>query len=167
MSVEYYSQLMVAEISGNSSEGIFTVKTYNNDELVDTLIITSEIYSGVLPFNFGKSPNLIEVKSSSDWKIVLKPVSSVRIFDGSFIEGSSDDVIYFPDNLNSSQVLEITGNSGEGIFSIKTINCDGEFYELLVLTADQYSGTVRSSSNTCYLQITSSNNDASQWTISR
>ena len=63
----------------------------------------------------------------------MKPISSVRIFDGSFIEGSSDDVIYFPDNLNSSQVLEITGNSGEGIFSIKTINCDGEFNELLVL----------------------------------
>ena len=53
------------------------------------------------------------------------------------------------------------------MFSIKTINCDGEFNELLVLTADEYSGTVRSSSNTCYLQVTSSNNDASQWTISR
>ena len=162
--INFYSDLIVAEITGNNGSGYFQVKPFTGELPYSSLVITTEPYSGVTPVNFSNNnPDTLEVTAVGDWSIVIKSVSSTPIFSGNSISGSGDTVIQFPDNAGTYQDLTINGNKANGYFQVKPFSCTGLPKSSLVITADEYNGTVRSRSGTCYLVITA----VGEWSISR
>lgn len=162
--INQYTQLVIAEITGNSSNSFFAVIPYLGEERYSSIVNTTDSYTGVVPLNFSSdNPDTLQVSAVGEWTIVIKSVSTLPAFTDNLISGTGDTVIQFFDNRDNYQDITVTGNETEQFFSIIPYGCDGSRKFSLFVTSDKYSGTIRSSKGTCYLVVKA----VGDWTISR
>lgn len=142
-------ELWYMEITGNVSGNHFAIKGYDSSgEYTELFVNTLEPYSGSV-FELEQSTRMLEVTSTGDWTVRVKPLSSAPVLPvNEAYSGSGDAVLLVPSGCTSAK---ITGNSGSNHFAIKGY---GDYYDLLVNTLDPYSGTVRLERNTVVLTIT-------------
>jgi len=131
----------VLHIVGNSASRYFGVKGFdaNNNEL-DSLVNTTDIYDGRVPLNFyDDGIARLQVTGQGGWNITYYPISSYDHFIASSltISGNGDDVWLctgiMPDKL------KIFGNQASRYFGVKVIG-DSNRYDSAVNTTDPYSG---------------------------
>lgn len=142
-------ELWYMEITGNVSGNHFAVKGYDSfGEYTELFVNTLEPYSGSV-FELEQSTRMLEVTSTGDWTVRVKPLSSAPVLPiNEAYSGSGDAVLLVPSGCTSAK---ITGNSGSNHFAVKGY---GDYYDLLVNTLDPYSGTVRLERNIVVLTIT-------------
>lgn len=142
-------ELWYMEITGNVSGNHFAVKGYDSSgEYTELFVNTLEPYSGSV-FELEQSTRMLEVTSTGDWTVRVKPLSSAPVLTvNEAYSGSGDAVLLVPSGCTNAK---ITGNSGSNHFAVKGY---GDYYDLLVNTLDPYSGTVRLERNIVVLTIT-------------
>ena len=141
--------LWYMEITGNASGNHFAVKGYDSSgEYTELFVNTLEPYSGSV-FELEQSTRMLEVTSTGDWTVRVKPLSSAPVLTvNEAYSGTGDAVLLIPSGCTSAK---ITGNGGSNHFAVKGY---GDYYDLLVNTLDPYNGTVRLERNTVVLTVT-------------
>lgn len=142
-------ELWYMEITGNASGNHFAVKGYDaSGGYAELFVNTTEPYSGSV-FELEQSTRMLEITSSGDWTVRLKPLSSAPVLTANEVySGSGDAVLLVPADCTSAK---ITGNGGSHHFAVKGY---GDYYDLLVNTTDPYNGTVRLERNTVVMTVT-------------
>lgn len=142
-------ELWYMEITGNAASNHFAVKGYDaSGDYTELFVNTLEPYSGSV-LDPEQSTRMLEVTSSGDWTVRLKPLSGAPVLTtNETYSGSGDAVLLVPTGCTSAK---ITGNSASHHFAVKGY---GDYYNLLVNTIDPYAGTVRLERNTVVLTVT-------------
>lgn len=131
----------LAFIRGNSEASHFAVSAFDaQGGQVALLVNTTDPYEGLVPLDFmdGEETTQLEVSSSGEWEIELRPLESMDIHNvpGEVI-GRGDHVFGI---TGDAPTAHIDGNENERHFAVAGY---GNGWELLVNTTDQYRGRVQ------------------------
>jgi hypothetical protein len=152
----------VAHITGNKGHRFFAVETLDdNNKNVALLVNTADPYDGYRPLDFVSTEKSarIKVTATGAWSIELVDLFSYTrsVIVPGHMEGTGDDIVWLmgarPD------LVMISGNERGRFFAVESWSTTAR--DLLVNTADPYSGTVPIAGNATLLQVTA--NDA--WSI--
>jgi hypothetical protein len=136
-------EVVFAHITGGDANSNFAIWTDDaNNNHIDLLVNTTDVYTGNVPVNFANAPVArIEVHSSgpSQWTISLQAIATARHEPGSF-QGTGDDVVITP--VSPPSVYHITGGAANTNFAVWSYNAATNPVDLLVNTTDPYDGVV-------------------------
>jgi hypothetical protein len=138
-------------IKGNATQAYFGVVSrgpgYDGPfTYYDLLANTADPYEGISLIDYehflsdARETKRLEIKATGTWQVEIRPISSARtITTPGTITGGGDDVLLVQ---GSPSKLLITGNQGGGYFGVWAYYGQDEMYDLLVNTADPYTGRV-------------------------
>ena len=149
----------IAYITGNADSRFFAVIGFNATGTQTSLLVnTTDPYEGSVTLDFaqGDATTRLQVKSSGDWRIELRPIASARVVSApGTATGSGDDVFIVSGTVDTAR---ITGNSDSRFFAVLGY---GKNRNLLVNTTDPYDGTVVVAKDTQVIEVKA----AGDWTI--
>lgn len=130
--------LYVFEITGNSDERYFAVKSFDSQKNGKLLVNTTDRYSGIT-MDTGFDVAMLQVTATGSWQITQHSIYDMDVLEqGQTYHGTGDKIILV---RNSGKTASITGNASERYFSIKSYDSQGRG-DLLVNTTDKYDGKV-------------------------
>lgn len=130
----------VLYVEGNEAGKHFAVKGYDESgNYTELFVNTTDPYSGVT-FDEEQSTTMLEINSKDDWYIEVRSyLTCDQLTSKGEYSGFGDTV--FVANVNS-KTADISGNSEERHFAVKSYDKNLNYLSLLVNTTDKYSGTV-------------------------
>lgn len=155
----YADQPVLLGIIGNAASRHFAVQSYDaDDNPVELLVNTTDLYLGSRPLNFSETPAaFLEIKAVGRWTIFVGEFAwADRVKKGVPFSGGNDNVLIVEGDV---RLAEVTGNADSRHFAIQGYSSTSE--QLLVNTTDPYAGTVRLDKGTLVFVITA----VGDWTI--
>lgn len=141
----------LAFVRGNSEASHFAVSAFDaQGDQVALLVNTTDPYEGLVPLDFMDSEETtqLEISSSGEWEIELRPLESLEIQNVPGEASGSGDHVFGIDG--NSPTAHIDGNAGETHFAVAGY---GNGWNLLVNTTDQYRGRVMLPSDVWIIEV--------------
>jgi hypothetical protein len=155
--IEPVDSVWVLVVKGNDAGRYFAVKGYDKDgKYTELFVSTADPYTGIT-LDIDLATTTLEITATGAWEIEVRSVLALRtVSKGETISGTGDDVVWV---MNNGKTAEISGNNSERYFAVKVYGVD--YSDLLVSTADKYSGKVMLKGDASLLVITAEDD----WTI--
>ena len=144
----------IATITSKGS-GNFSVESLATDGSQNELLVnTIGAYAGTVLFDIGSGEHSVAFKigASGAWAIVIKPITSARIWNtANKLTGKGDDVALVSPPAAGLTSISVVG-SGKGNFVVQTYALDGTS-TILVNEIGPYSGQVQLPDHSALLQV--------------
>lgn len=152
--IDYPFDEAMMHIIGNPDASFFNVTLYDDNNVPDMLVNTTDSYDGIrlLGRGLGDKPTIMEVKATGEWTAEILPISLARhlVVPGK-IAGNGDEVVTLE---GKASIIKIKGNDNASYFGVTGYG--GLLPDLLVNTTDPYEGTSRVQAGTRTLSIQAS-----------
>lgn len=135
------NQPALLKIKGNSGSRHFTVTSFDADNnIIDLLVTSNEPYSGIVAIDLPTSQQAAKVKivATGAWSVDVYPISAAPTVSTASPRTDAGDSVLLIEGEPTDAM--INGNPTSGFFAVTAFDKDGKYLGLLANSLKPYSG---------------------------
>ena len=145
ITVKLVSQSVLVTMTHDGESNFSVTSKTRDDDYIDLLANEIGPYSGTVIQELGTSSwnkdklGLLEVSADGNWKIVIKPLTKAKKWDGKPLSGTGDLVVLVPGKTKPGSKL-VMSHKGNSNFAVTTYSAKGGYLDLKANEIGNYSG---------------------------